>query len=71
MAKTLSPYILGELQRLKICAPPRSASRKSGAADATDISKIVADFARATMQSIAEIDGSGPRMTGDEMKVLA
>jgi hypothetical protein len=71
MAKTLSPYILGELQRLKICAPPRSASRKSGAADATDISKIVADFACATMHSIAEIDGGSPRMTCGDMRVLS
>jgi hypothetical protein len=71
MAKTLSPYIVGELQRLKNCAPPRSAFRKSVAADATDIAKIVADFARATMNCIAEIDGGSPRMTGDEMKVLA
>jgi hypothetical protein len=71
MAKTLSPYILGELQRLKICAPSPPVSRKPVAADATDISKIVANFARATMNCIAEIDGGGPRMTGDEMKVLA
>jgi very-short-patch-repair endonuclease len=37
----------------------------------TDISKIVGDFARATMKRIVEIDGNGPRMTGDEMKILA
>jgi hypothetical protein len=69
MAKTLSPCILGELQRLKTSAPSTAASRKSVAT--TDISKIVADFARATTNCIAEIDGGGPRMTGDEMKVLA
>jgi hypothetical protein len=70
MAKTLSPYILGELQRLKICAPA-PASRKSVAADATDISKIVADFARATMNRIAEIDGDAPRITWGDMRVLS
>jgi hypothetical protein len=57
MAKTLSPYILGELQRLKICAPPPAAFRKSVATDATDISKIVAEFARATMKHIVESEG--------------
>jgi hypothetical protein len=30
MAKTLSPYILGELQRLKICAPPARFSQVCG-----------------------------------------
>jgi hypothetical protein len=72
MAKTLSPYIVGELQRLKNCdAPPTPAFRKSVAPDATDISKIVADFARATMHRIAEIDGGSPRMTWGDMRVLS
>jgi hypothetical protein len=70
MAKTLSPYILGELQRLKICAPPPAPFRKSVAAHVTDISKIVTDFVHATMTHIVESEGC-PRMTGDEMKVLA
>jgi hypothetical protein len=69
MAKTLSPYILGELQRLKTSAPSTAASPKSVAT--TDISKIVADFARATMHSIAEIDGGSPRMRWGDMRVLS
>ena len=69
MAKTLSPYILGELQRLKTSSPSTAASRKSVAT--TDISKIVADFARATMHRIAEINGGGPRMTWGDMRVLS
>lgn len=69
MAKTLSPYILGELQRLKFCAPPTPPSPRSVAA--TDISKIVADLAHATMHRIAEIDGSGPKMTWGDMRVLS
>ena len=69
MAKTLSPYILGELQRLKTSAPSTPASRKSVAT--TVITKIVADFARATIHSIAEIDGGSPRMTWGDMRVLS
>jgi hypothetical protein len=69
MAKTLSPYILGELQRLKTSAPSTAASRKSMAT--TVITKIVADFARATIHSIAEIDGGSPRMTWGDMRVLS
>jgi hypothetical protein len=68
MAKTLSPYIVGEPQRLKNYAPSTPVSRKSMAA--TDISKIVAEFAGATMNRVAEIDGGGPRMRWADMRVL-
>jgi hypothetical protein len=68
MAKTLGPYIVEELQRLKICAPPTPSSQKSAAA--TDISQIVADFAHATMRRIVEIEGTGSKMARDELGVL-
>jgi hypothetical protein len=56
MAKTLGPYVIEELQRLKIGAPPTPAFKKPVSADAMNISRIVAGLASTRTRGIAETD---------------